>query len=140
MSYLFLRRFSRSSLFCLLPALAVGALAQDRVEPWKAPHFSIDPKALYQAASVVASADNAEVAILEDDESYSFDESGRSIHTQYVVYKVLNQKGADSWDAVSVDWEPWHEARPRPTAPPSSWTRTTTAHRAIWPSCWSTIP
>ena len=40
-------------------------------------------------------ADNAEVAILEDDESYSFDESGRSVHTQYVVYKVLNQKGAE---------------------------------------------
>jgi len=98
--------------FLLLDLVTLGARAQERVEPWKAPHFSIEPKALYEAASIVAVPETANAAILEDDESYSFDESGRSVHTAYVVYKVLNQKGAEGWDSVSVDWEPWHQARP----------------------------
>lgn len=89
-----------------------GAAAQEKVEPWKAPHFSIEPKALYQAASAAAPAENANVLVLEDDESYTFDEAGRIEHVEYVVYKVLNQKGVDGWDSVSVDWEPWHESRP----------------------------
>jgi tetratricopeptide (TPR) repeat protein/transglutaminase-like putative cysteine protease len=104
-----------SHLFLLSIAMAFAcksAEGQEHVEPWKAPHFSIDPKTLYEAASIVAAPENADVAILEDDESYSFDETGRSIHTEYVVYKVLNQKGAEGWDSVAVDWEPWHQARP----------------------------
>ena len=94
-------------LFCALPGLA-----QDRVEPWKAPHFSIDPGKLYQAASTVEEPENASVAILEDDEGYTFDADGRGVHTEYVVYKVLNQTGAEGWDSATVDWEPWHQARP----------------------------
>jgi tetratricopeptide (TPR) repeat protein/transglutaminase-like putative cysteine protease len=101
-------------LFCLLFSALVpaGALAQEKVEPWKVPHFSIDPKALYGAASAAAPAENANVVVLEDDESYTFDETGRIVHMEYVVYKVLSQKGVEGWDSVSVDWEPWHEARP----------------------------
>jgi transglutaminase-like putative cysteine protease len=87
-------------------------IAQQAVEPWNVPHFSIAPKALYEAASAVATPDGAIAAVLEDDDSYSFDESGRIVHVGYVVYKVLNQKGAENWDAMSSSWEPWHEARP----------------------------
>jgi Domain of Unknown Function with PDB structure (DUF3857) len=29
-----------------------------------------------------------------------------------VVFKVLTQSGAENWDAVAADWEPWHEQRP----------------------------
>lgn len=97
----------------LLTASFCPAHAQQRVEPWKAPHFSIAPKALFEAATVVAAPENADVAILEDDTTYSFDEAGRSVRTEYVVYKVLTQKGADGWDSVAVDWEPWHQERPR---------------------------
>ena len=101
-------------LSCLLFSALVpaGALAQEKVEPWKAPHFSIEPKALYDAASAAAPAENANVAVLEDDETYTFDETGRIVHVEYVVYKVLSQKGVEGWDSVSVDWEPWHEGRP----------------------------
>jgi transglutaminase-like putative cysteine protease len=114
-SYLKLRRLAPGIffLFFLSAPLFSGAQTQPRVEPWKSPHFSIDPQALYQAASVVAASDNADVAILEDDASYSFDEAGRSVRTEYVIYKVLTQKGAEGWDSVAVDWEPWHQARPR---------------------------
>jgi len=60
----------------------------------------------------MAASDGANVAILVDDESFSFDEAGRSVHTGHVVYKVLTQKGAEAWDNLSIAWEPWHEARP----------------------------
>ncbi|MGA2349012.1 MAG: DUF3857 domain-containing protein [Terracidiphilus sp.] len=86
--------------------------AQQAVEPWKTPHFSLDPKALYEAASAVTAQEGANVALLEDDDNYSFDQAGRVAHVGYVIYKVLNEKGAEGWDSISVGWEPWHEARP----------------------------
>lgn len=105
-----LRRLVFTSLSIFLPALV---FAQQPVEVWKAPHFSLDARTLYSAASAVNAPESANVAVLEDDESYSFDEQGRSVHTNYVVYKVLNSKGAEGWDSVSVDWEPWNQQRPR---------------------------
>jgi Domain of Unknown Function with PDB structure (DUF3857) len=36
----------------------------------------------------------------------------RGIRFDYLVYKVLTQKGADGWDSISLEWEPWHEERP----------------------------
>ncbi|MGO9775392.1 MAG: DUF3857 domain-containing protein, partial [Terracidiphilus sp.] len=96
---------------CALPSVQL-CLAQQAVEPWKAPHFSVEPKALYEAASAVSPPDGANISILVEDESYTFDETGRIAHIWHVVYKVLNQKGAEGWDSLSVDWEPWHEARP----------------------------
>jgi tetratricopeptide (TPR) repeat protein/transglutaminase-like putative cysteine protease len=108
-----MRRFVFFCVSVLLPFIAaLNVRAQAQIEPWKAAHFSIDPRAIYDAASAVPAPDYANVAILEDDESYSFDEAGRSVHTAYVVYKILNQKGAEGWDSIAVDWEPWHEARP----------------------------
>jgi hypothetical protein len=87
-------------------------LAQQAVEPWKAPHFSAEPKALYEAASAVAAPDGANVTILIEGDNYNFDESGRIEFVGYRVYKVLTQKGAEGWDFLSIGWEPWHEARP----------------------------
>ncbi len=87
-------------------------IAQQAVEPWNAPHFSVDPKSLYEAATAVAVPDDANLAILEDDESYSFDEAGRIDHVSHFVYKILTQKGAEGADHLTVGWEPWHEARP----------------------------
>ena len=113
MPYFPLRRFFACVFFVLFPAMiAAVAQAPPPVEPWKAPHFSIEPKALYGAASAVPVPDGADVIVLEDDESYTFDETGRYVHMGYVVYKVLNQQGVENWDSISVDWEPWHMARP----------------------------
>jgi transglutaminase-like putative cysteine protease/Flp pilus assembly protein TadD len=91
-------------------------LAQQTVEPWKAPHFSphfsMDPKALYEAASAVAAPEGTNITILVHDDSFTFDQAGRLTHVGHVVYKVLTQKGAEGWDDLWVEWEPWHEARP----------------------------
>ncbi|MGB8259848.1 MAG: DUF3857 domain-containing protein, partial [Terracidiphilus sp.] len=105
-------RTPASLLFSALLTI-VAAGAQQPAEPWNAPHFSIDPKALYEAASAVKAPDGTNVTLLADDQSYSFDESGRIRHVAHYVYKILTQKGAEGWDALSVGWEPWHEQRPQ---------------------------
>ena len=76
------------------------------------PHFSLAPDALWAAASVPSAAEGTDATVLEDEESYVFDAGGRSVHSHYIVYKVLTQKGADDWDSLSLGWEPWHEERP----------------------------
>jgi len=100
----------------LLPVLFLFAIhvcvAQQAVEPWNAPHFSVDPKSLYEAASAVAAPDDANLSILENDEAYSFDEAGRIDHVSHFVYRILTQRGAEESDHLTVGWEPWHEARP----------------------------
>ena len=94
-------------------AVAIGTgQAQQDVQPWNSPHFSVAPEALYQAASAVKAPDDANVALLVDDESFSFDEAGRIVHVGHFVYKVLNSKGAEGWDSFSVSWDPWHESKP----------------------------
>lgn len=107
------RRLHSCVFALMLPAMfAPLALGQQSVEAWKAPHFSIEPKALYQAASAVPAPEGANIVLLEDDESYTFDEAGRIEHVGYFVYKVLTQKGAEGWDYLAVGWDPWHQARP----------------------------
>ena len=101
-------------LFCALFALlsARTGFAQQAIEPWKAPSFSVEPRALYEAASAVAAPEGANITILFDNGSYAFDEAGRIVCKGHVVYKVITQKGAEEWDSLSVGWAPWHEARP----------------------------
>lgn len=94
------------------PAQQSATPAATSNELWTAPHFSVDPKVLYQAASAVAAPDGTNVTELLDDETYTFDDAGRMVHVGHFVYKVLTQKGAEGWDSLSVGWEPWHEARP----------------------------
>ena len=98
---------------CLYTYVAVHALqGQLPVEPWKAAHFSLPAKDLYGAASAVSAPEGTNVVVLEDDESYTFDQAGRLTHIGYFIYKVLTQKGAEGWDAFSVGWQPWHQERP----------------------------
>jgi tetratricopeptide (TPR) repeat protein/transglutaminase-like putative cysteine protease len=92
-----------------LPEAPSAALSADS---WSAPHFSIDPKALYQAASAVPALDGVNITELCEDESFTFDDAGLLVHTGHTVYKVITQKGAEEWDSLTVGWEPWHEARP----------------------------
>ncbi len=89
-----------------------SATTSPTVDPWAAPHFSVDPKTLYEAASAMPVPEGANVVELVEDETFTFDEAGRMVHVGHFIYKVLTQKGAEGWDALSVGWEPWHEARP----------------------------
>ena len=112
MPYLHLRPSVSCILLLLSASIAASAQTPQQAEPWKAPHFSVEPKALYEAASAVTAPEGAIASILTDDETYTFDEAGRLVHVGHFVYKILSQKGAEGWDSLSVGWEPWHEARP----------------------------
>jgi len=91
--------------------MSVRVVAQSAL-PWEGAHFSGDARAFYDAASAVQAPASADVLVLEEDEKYSFDAQGRQVYTHYLVYKVLTQKGAEEWDAVTMHWEPWHDERP----------------------------
>ena len=67
---------------------------------------------MYEAASSNPSPEGADVVVLNEEDSYSFDGEGRQVYTHYLVYKVLTQKGAEGWDTTSVYWAPWHDVRP----------------------------
>lgn len=113
MPLVYLRRLSLFFLVASFPfAYEVAAFAQQQVPAWKAPHFSVSGKDLYQAISEVPVSDGANVVLYDDDESFSFDEAGRLTHIGHYVYKILTAKGAEGWDSLSVGWDPWHEMRP----------------------------
>jgi transglutaminase-like putative cysteine protease/predicted Zn-dependent protease len=100
---------------CLRVALAGCAIAiafRAEASPWNAAHFSIEAKALFAEASSMESADGADVVVLDDEESYTFDAAGNTMHGEYVVYKVLSQGAVAGWSGISHQWEPWHEDRP----------------------------
>ena len=98
--------------FTAVPVVTPAQPSQPTVALWQTPHFSSPPKTLYDQASAVKVSDGTNIAVLEDDASYSFDSQGCLSHVGYIVYKVLTQKGAEGWDNISVSWEPWHQARP----------------------------
>ena len=110
--------FALRRVFPCLAALVLVELsgtcapAQQTVQPWSAPHFSVPAKELYQAASLVPVPEGANVLLFDDDESFSFDDAGRLTHVGHYIYKVLTSKGAEGWDSLSVGWDPWHEVRP----------------------------
>jgi tetratricopeptide (TPR) repeat protein len=89
-----------------------SGLAGDRPAPWNSPHFSMDPKILYSAASEATPPEGTDVTVLDEESSFSFDADGRLTQTAYLVYKVLTQKGAKGWDYISAGWAPWHQERP----------------------------
>src|SRR5580700_1925552 len=84
----------------------------DDANRWTLPHFDAEGVALYKAASAPTPKAGTNVIVLDDEESYVFDAEGKAVRTQYFVYKILTQKGAEGWDSTSLQWEPWHEEKP----------------------------
>lgn len=96
------------SLACLIPT---HVLAQEN-GPCSQARFSQDSAQLYRAVSAISAEKGSDVLVYCDEEQYKFDAAGKSVHTIYVVYKILTQKGSEGWDEISRQWEPWHEEKP----------------------------
>ena len=105
----FFRLLVKCSLLCLTFLLAHSAAGQNQPEPT---HFSDDAAGLYQRAAQVAAPSGADILFLEDEETIIFDDQGKAVHTWYVLYKVLTQRGADGWASISIGWDPWRQERP----------------------------
>jgi Domain of Unknown Function with PDB structure (DUF3857) len=101
--------------FVILGALVFPAIrsAADDPDFWSRPRFEADAAAVNKAASNVSVKPGADVVVLDEEDSYVFETDGKAVHTYYLVYKVLTQRGVEGWDATSLEWEPWHEEHPR---------------------------
>src|SRR5271167_3706887 len=107
--------WGRAFCFVIIPCIfivAMPAIADDQAGAWKITRFAEDAHAFYEAASSVTPKDGTNVVVLIDEDNYVFDADGKAVRTSYLVYKILTQRGAEGWDNISIDWEPWHEDRP----------------------------
>ena len=86
--------------------------ASDDAAPWSKARFSADPAEINKATSSVSVKPGTDVVVLVEEDTYVFEVDGKAVHTHYLVYKVLTQRGAEGWDVTSLEWEPWHEERP----------------------------
>jgi transglutaminase-like putative cysteine protease len=88
---------------------ATPLLAQQ--EPWDAPPFSSDPKALVAAAEKVPTGDSDVVALL-DEAVYTYDASGRGHTAWRSIYRVVGESAIERLGEVSAPWAPWFHTRP----------------------------
>jgi hypothetical protein len=93
----------------VFPAMRTAA---DDDEIWSKARFTADGAAINKSASNLSVKPGTGVVVLDEEDNYVFETDGKAVHTHYLIYKVLTQRGADGWDATSLEWEPWHEQRP----------------------------
>jgi transglutaminase-like putative cysteine protease/Flp pilus assembly protein TadD len=91
---------------------SAGSLVAENSGNWNLPRFLADGMAMNKAAAEVDVKPGTDVVVLDEEDSYVFDADGKAVHTHYLVYKVLTQKGVEGWDSTAQEWEPWHEERP----------------------------
>ena len=99
-------RFLGIALFAAL--LSFPALAAD---PWDGAPLSADPKALLAAAEQVP-AGEADVVVLLDEATHTFDEKGRSVSEQRMVYRIVAESAIDTFGSVNAPWAPWYQEKP----------------------------
>lgn len=96
----------------LVLAVLLAALPALAADPWDAPPFTADPAAIAGAAAALPTPAGAEVEVLLEEGTYSYDAKGRETSTSRLIYRVLTPEGAKSWATVGVGYAPWHEERP----------------------------
>jgi tetratricopeptide (TPR) repeat protein/transglutaminase-like putative cysteine protease len=79
--------------------------------PLDKPPFTATPQELLAEAKAVAGTD-AEVVVLRDDLTISYDEAGRAERRYRVVAAILKPSAVDSWGTLSIDWRPFYQERP----------------------------
>jgi tetratricopeptide (TPR) repeat protein/transglutaminase-like putative cysteine protease len=106
---------SRSSLLsATVLACSVGlvcAHAQQQQLETAAP-FSLRPDTLLKAAAEAPSPAGTDIVVLLEDTRLEFDSQGRMTETWRLVFKAINDKGAQDWGMVEGEWSPWRQVRP----------------------------
>jgi hypothetical protein len=100
-----LRRIAGSAFFLLIASPPIEA---QQATPCTTPRFSQNPAALQAAAAEAKVKPGTDVVVLCNEDTYVYDADGRTTHTNYLSYKVLSQRGAENWDAISVRWRVAH--------------------------------
>ncbi len=94
-----------------LALVALAAVPSFAADPWDAPAFSAEPKALIAAAEKVAAGDDATVMLL-DEARFSFEADGRSRTVLRHMYRVVDESAIDDLGTVTMPWAPWYHERP----------------------------
>ncbi|MGA9521022.1 MAG: DUF3857 domain-containing protein [Myxococcaceae bacterium] len=92
----------------LLVPLAAGA---QRPAPWDV-SFAATPAQLRDAAASIRVPPGADVDVLLDETTVSWDEAGRESRVSRLVYRVHTPNGVQQWGGTSAAWSPWHDNRP----------------------------
>lgn len=101
----YLRRILRLGLL----ALATQVSATD---VWSGPAFTANAAALRQAAETIKTGKHSESTVLLSDVHFTFDETGKLVQTNHLVYRIETQEGVENWAQTSGRWEAWHQERP----------------------------
>lgn len=105
-------RFPRYLLCSIVGILALHSARTKAQTSWEVPRFAADPSALLKAASAVNPTPGTDVVVLDEEDDYTFDTTGKSERTRYIAYKVYTQQGVEGWSGVDISWQPWHQQRP----------------------------
>ncbi|HEX7150188.1 MAG TPA: DUF3857 domain-containing protein [Thermoanaerobaculia bacterium] len=96
----------------LLPFLLILSAATVMAqEPWDAEAFSVEPKALIEAAEKVPAGDS-ELVILLDERTYAVEADGRSRTTTRIMYRIAGESAVSGMGQVQAPWAPWIHERP----------------------------
>jgi tetratricopeptide (TPR) repeat protein len=100
--------FARLARLAVVFLIAVPLTAQ---EPWDAPPFSADPRAMLEAAAKVPAGTDGLVVLLYE-MAYSFEADGSRRAVMHAVYRIDEQSAIEQFAQVAALWAPWHEDRP----------------------------
>lgn len=93
----------------LLVSLASPLAGQQN--PWDAPAFTADPKALLAAAQRAGTQDFGRILLL-DDAHYVIDAEGGTRSRERVMLYVVSEAGVEGSGEVRAPWQPWHHEKP----------------------------
>lgn len=76
------------------------------------PPLTVDPSALLQVSAAIPVQENVGIQDFLEENLITIDTAGRKATRYRYVFRVDQDSSVESWRQVSVDWSPWHEARP----------------------------
>ena len=98
-----------AALVAFVALLSLPLAAQQN--PWDAPAFTADPKALIAAAGRVEAGDYSVVMLLDEAE-YVVGADGETRSRERVMLHVVTDAGVEWASEVRAPWAPWHAERP----------------------------
>src|SRR5262245_47216703 len=81
-------------------------------EPWEGTAFAGDPARILEAAKPASGEEEASAVVLLDEETHTFDSTGRDTQRRRQVLRISTPAGIDDWASLEETWSPWFEERP----------------------------
>lgn len=96
---------------CFFSFAALEVQAEESSPIWETSFMSGNPADVLKQAEQ-HSDEEADIISLFEENVYSFDDQGKQLQTERMVYRILNENGMEDWSVVEFEWSEWHEDRP----------------------------